>query len=114
MTKTPDVFAIPATVTERGQTTIPLAVRKMLNLNKGDQVVFRALSDGSVVIAKKPSCNEDPDPVLGKFLEFLASDIEKNPGQIRTMPRSLFKRARALVEGVEVNLDAELPDDNET
>jgi len=34
MAKVAEVLEIPATVTERGQTTVPAAIRKMLNLGK--------------------------------------------------------------------------------
>ncbi|HEU0073045.1 MAG TPA: type II toxin-antitoxin system PrlF family antitoxin [Dehalococcoidia bacterium] len=41
-----------ASVTERGQVTIPSEVRKLLGLNKRDKVVF-ALEDGHVML-KRP------------------------------------------------------------
>lgn len=72
MAKTAEILEIPATITERGQTTVPAAIRKMLALGKRDQVVFRGLADGTVVIAKKVAQVEDGDPVIGKFLAFLA------------------------------------------
>jgi len=52
MGKPAEILEIPATITERGQTTVPAAVRKMLGLGKRGRVVFRGLSDGTVVIAK--------------------------------------------------------------
>jgi antitoxin PrlF len=111
MAKTAEILEIPATITERGQTTVPAAIRKMLALGKRDQVVFRGLADGTVVIAKKVSRAEDGDPVIGKFLEFLARDMAKEPGRIRPVPSSLVSRGRDLVKGVKVDLDAPLPDD---
>jgi antitoxin PrlF len=41
MAKTTEILEISATVTARGQTSVPAAIRKMLALGKGDQVVFR-------------------------------------------------------------------------
>jgi antitoxin PrlF len=111
MAKTAEILEIPASITERGQTTVPAAIRKMLALGKRDQVVFRGLADGSVVIAKKEPQVEDGDPVIGKFLEFLARDMAKEPARIRPVPRSLISRGKALVKGVRVDLDAPLPDD---
>jgi antitoxin PrlF len=111
MAKTAEILEIPATITERGQTTVPAAIRKMLALGKRDQVVFRGLADGTVVIAKKVPRAEDGDPVIGKFLEFLARDMAKEPGRIRLVPSSLVSRGRDLVKGVKVDLDAPLPDD---
>jgi antitoxin PrlF len=42
---------IPATVTSKGQITLPKPVRDALNLNEGDRVLFRVL-EGRAVLAK--------------------------------------------------------------
>ncbi|UFX49439.1 type II toxin-antitoxin system PrlF family antitoxin (plasmid) [Bradyrhizobium sp. 41S5] len=111
MAKAAEILEIPATITERGQTTVPAAIRKMLALGKHDQVVFRALADGTVVIAKKVAQVEDGDPVIGKFLSLLARDMANEPSRIRPVPRSLVSRGKDLVKGVKVDLDAPLADD---
>ncbi len=111
MAKAAEILEIPATITERGQTTVPAAIRKMLALGKRDQVVFRGLANGTVVIAKKQALADEADPVIGKFLKFLANDMAKEPARIRPVPKSLIARGKALVKGVEVDLDAVLPDD---
>ena len=46
-----------ATVTERGQVTIPAEVRKVLGIGKGDRIVF-ALEDGKAVVKKALSLRE--------------------------------------------------------
>ena len=112
MAKTAKILEIPATITERGQTTVPAAIRKMLALGKRDQVVFRGLADGAVVVAKKPTRTDEGDPVIGKFLEFLARDMATKPARIRPVSKSLVARGKALVRGVEVDLDAALPEDD--
>src|SRR5665213_1013999 len=109
MAKTAELLEISAAITERGQTTVPAAIRKMLALGKRDQVVFRVLADGAVVIAKKQEHRDDSDPVIGNFLEFLARDMASNPARIRPAPRSLIARAKRLVRGVKVDLSAALP-----
>jgi antitoxin PrlF len=111
MAKTAEILEIPATITERGQTTVPAAIRKMLALGKRDQVVFRGLADGTVVIAKKLVREAEADPVIGTFLEFLARDMADNPARIRPVPKSLVARGKGLVKGVKVDLDLALPDD---
>ncbi len=111
MPKTSKILEIPATITERGQTTVPAAIRRMLSLSKRDRVVFRGLADGTVVIARKEERVEDRDPVIGKFLNFLASDMSADPRRIRPVSPGLVARGAALVEGVEVDMDASLPDD---
>ncbi len=107
MRKAAEILEIPATITARGQTTVPAAIRKMLGLGKSGRVVFRALADGTVVIAKKDDV--DQDPVIGKFLSFLAQDMAKEPRRIRPVRRD---RGKALVAGVDVDLDSALPDDD--
>ena len=111
MPKTAEILEIPATITERGQTTVPAAIRKMLALGKRDHVVFRGLADGTVVLAKK-TAPEKPDPVIGKFLAFLAKDMTSSPSRVRSVPRDLVTRASALVQGVDVDIDASLPADD--
>jgi antitoxin PrlF len=81
----------------------------MLALGKRDQVVFRGLADGTVVIAKRAG---KEDPVIGRFLVFLSRDMTNEPARIRPVPRALLSRGKALVKGVEVDLDAPLPDDD--
>ncbi|MBX9646543.1 MAG: type II toxin-antitoxin system PrlF family antitoxin [Xanthobacteraceae bacterium] len=111
MAKTAEILEIPATITDRGQTTVPAAIRKMLALGKRDQVVFRGLADGTVMISKKDAGANQSDPVIGKFLEFLARDMAKEPARIQPMSKSLLTRGKALVKGVKVDLDTALPDD---
>jgi antitoxin PrlF len=111
MAKAAEILEIPAAITERGQTTVPAAIRRMLALGKRDQVVFRGLADGTVTIAKKEARADAGDPVIGKFLEFLAEDMARDPARIRPAPKSLAARGKRLVKGVKVDLDATLPDD---
>jgi antitoxin PrlF len=114
MAKVAEVLEIPATVTERGQTTVPAAIRKMLNLGRRGHVVFKGMADGTVIIAKKDDAGvlEDGDPVIESFLAFLAQDMASHPQRIRSFPGNLLGRAKDLVEGVEVDLNSPLPDDN--
>jgi antitoxin PrlF len=111
MAKTAAILEIPATITDRGQTTVPAAIRKMLALGKRDQVVFRGLADGTVMISKKEARLDDGDPVIGKFLEFLARDMASESARIRPVPKSLLARGKALFKDVKVDLDETLPDD---
>ncbi|GEC15344.1 type II toxin-antitoxin system PrlF family antitoxin [Nitrobacter winogradskyi] len=111
MAKTAEILEIPATITDRGQTTVPAAIRKMLALGKRDQVVFRGLADGTVMISKKEARENQDDPVIGKFLDFLARDMAKEPARIRPVSKSTLTRGKALVKGVKIDLDAALSDD---
>lgn len=99
---------IDATITERGQTTVPAAIRKMLGVRKGG-IVFKGLADGTVVIEPKREADEN-DPALDEFLAFLERDIPANAA-IKPLDARFLKEIDALTEGVEVDLDAPLPDE---
>ena len=111
MQKIAEILEIPATITARGQTTVPAAIRKMLALGKRDRVVFRGLADGTVIIAKKDLEVERRDPVIDKFLKLLANDMATGADRILALPSDLLSRGMALVEGVECDLDSVLAED---
>jgi antitoxin PrlF len=48
---------------------------------------------------------------VSAFLDFLARDIALHPERLRPLDPAFVARIRALVEGVEVDLDAPLPPD---
>ncbi|WP_353932960.1 type II toxin-antitoxin system PrlF family antitoxin [Okeanomitos corallinicola TIOX110] len=45
------------------------------------------------------------------FLDFLNRDIKKNPSNIEPLTEDMYRRASMLTEGMETNLDEELPED---
>jgi antitoxin PrlF len=108
MAKTAEIPKILRTITERGHTTVPA---EDVCARQARPVVFRGLSDGTVVIAKKEPRADDGDPVIGSCLAFLAHDMAIEPARIRPVPRSMVSRGKALVKGVRVDLNARLPDD---
>ncbi|MGF1675030.1 MAG: type II toxin-antitoxin system PrlF family antitoxin [Rivularia sp. (in: cyanobacteria)] len=104
-------FQAESTLTDRYQTTVPEIVRKALRLDKRDKIHYTIEPDGKVTISRAEL--EDEDPIVGKFLNFLAQDMSKNPQNIRPISPELLNRAKELVAGVEFDLDAPLPDDEE-
>lgn len=100
---------IEATITERGQTTVPAAIRKMLGVKKGP-IIFKGLPDGTVVIEAKQEESEE-DPAIAKFLEFLERDIRENPQNLVPFTKEMMDEVNELVAGVEVDMDAPLDDD---
>ena len=98
---------LESTLTDRYQTTVPDAVRRALKLGKRDKIRYLVRPDGRVVLTRAAAARED-DPVLDKFLSFLARDIETNPGRVRNLDARLAKRVRSLVKGVKVDLNVEL------
>lgn len=57
--------------------------------------------------------SDGQDMVLCKFLDFLLQDMARYPLRLQAVDRSLLHRLSALVEGVEVDLDAPLSDSDE-
>jgi antitoxin PrlF len=100
-----------STLTDRYQTTIPAPIRNALGLQKGDKLFYSIQTEGQVVISRaEPTEN---DPILEKFLNFLAQDIEQNPHHIQAIGTDLVSRVQSLVADVEVDLDAPLSDEDE-
>ncbi|UVC07541.1 type II toxin-antitoxin system PrlF family antitoxin [Rhizobium sp. TH2] len=100
---------IEATITERGQTTIPAAIRKMLGVSKG-AIVFKGMPDGTVVIEPKVDDPEE-DPVIAKFLEFLERDIANNPQNLVPFTQEMLDEIDELIGDVDIDLDEPLKDD---
>jgi len=101
-----------STLTDRYQTTIPDSVRKALGLNKRDKICYNIQPDGKVWISRADGTEEN-DPVLGKFLNFLAQDMEQNPQHIQAISSNLVNHVQYLVSGVALDLDAPLLDEDE-
>ena len=102
---------IESTLTDRYQTTVPETVRRTLKLGKRDKIHY-IIRNGEVVLTRAEVAAGN-DPVLGKFLEFLARDIASHPERLQAVDRNLVKRIRSLVGGVKVDLDDALSADDE-
>lgn len=92
-----------STITAKGQTTVPKSVRQALGVDAGDQIAFR-LDAGGVTVHRVD--DRQADPAVGAFLQFLAKDLQANPARIREFTPEMANRIAALVDGVEVDLDA--------
>ena len=108
----PATFEVESTLTDRYQTTVPETVRRALRLGKRDKIHYTIRPSGEVVLTRA-EFSEDDDPVLGQFLTFLASDIASHPDRLQAVDARFVQRIQSLVGGVEVDLDAPLPADNE-
>ncbi len=91
-----------STITAKGQTTIPRAIRQALGVQAGDSIAFRVVK-GRVII--EPVREEHEDPAIQKFLKLLGREIETNPKFVKPFPEKLAARARALTKGMKVDLD---------
>lgn len=100
-----------STLTDRFQTTVPSSVRHALRLGKRDKIKYAIQSDGSVVISRVEP--EESDPVLGEFLSFLAQDMQTHPERLQPLTANMRNSVETLVEGVEIDLDAPLTDEDD-
>jgi len=100
-----------STLTNRYQTTVPNIIRKALRLEKKDKIRYTVQPDGSVIMSRANQAEDDP--VLAKFLTFLADDISQNPQNVSAINSNLLDRVRPLVSDVEIDLDRPLSDEDE-
>lgn len=94
-----------STLTAKGQTTVPKAVRQALGISAGDRIAFR-VDDGGKVSLARDEAPEEPSAV-DAFLAFLSNDIKRRPQAVTPMPDDAVRRMRALSDGVEVDLDGD-------
>lgn len=104
------IFEEISTISSKGQTTVPKAVRQALGVNEGDQIAFRVDETG-VTLRRAEETREDP--AIASFLSFLSKDIEANPEKLRAFPLGLAKHIASLTRGVEFDPDAEIDGDVE-
>ncbi len=105
-------FEVESTLTDRYQTTVPETVRRALRLGKRDKIHYAIRPSGEVVLTRVEDSVCD-DPVLGRFLAFLASDMASHPERLQAIDASFVKRLQALTDGIDVDLDTALSADDE-
>lgn len=108
----PATLDVESTLTDRYQTTVPETVRRALRLGKRDKIHYSIRPSGEVVLTRAAS-HEGDDPVLGQFLNFLASDMASHPERLQAVDTGLVQRLQSLVGGIEVDLDGALSADDE-
>ena len=63
-----------ATVTAKGQITLPKAIRQALGVDAGAKVAFELRENGRIVVSRADADHEDP--AIGAFLDLLSDDIQ--------------------------------------
>jgi len=100
--------AIPeiATLTSKGQITLPKAIRRALGADTGTELAFE-LRGSEVVVTRADA--EHEDPAIAAFLALLARDIEAGRN-VRGLPEEL---ARTMLEhaGQNVTLEDDFDED---
>jgi antitoxin PrlF len=79
-----------STITAKGQTTVPKAVRQALGVTYGGQIAFR-IENGRVSVVNPEV--EHRDPALASFLKVLEKDIAGGRN-VRDLPASLSATLR--------------------
>ena len=92
-----------STITAKGQTTVPRAVRRALGVDYGGRIAFR-VDAGGVTVHRAETA--DDDPVIGGFLAFLAEDLRRRPEAVTALSAALAGRIAALTQAVAVDLAA--------
>ena len=75
-----------ATMTAKGQITVPKTIRQALGVDVGARVAFELQEDGQVVVSRADA--EHEDPAIGAFLDLLAGDIRAGR-HVRAIPDDL-------------------------
>ena len=83
-----------ATITSKGQITLPKPIRQALGVDAGGKVDFELREDGQVVVSRAEA--EHEDPAMGAILGRLAEDMQAGR-HIRGLPDEL---ARAMLAQV--------------
>jgi len=92
-----------ATLTSKGQITLPKSIRQALGVDTGGKVAFE-LRGGEVVVTRAEA--EHADPAIGAFLGLLEADIRAGR-HLQSLPEDLA-RAMLANAGHAVNLDEEI------
>lgn len=96
-----------ATITSKGQITLPKPIRQALGVDYGGKVAFDLR--GSQVVVSRVEDEPHEDPAIGSFLALLEKDIQSGR-HITTLPDDV---ARAMLATLKrpVDLDEEIEGD---
>jgi len=77
-----------ATITSKGQITLPKPIRQALGVDYGGKVAFDLM--GSQVVVSPADAGEHEDPAIGSFLSLLEADIRSGQ-HVNTLPDDLVE-----------------------
>ena len=94
-----------ATITSKGQITLPKPIRQALGVDYGGKVAFDLLGSKVVVTRVEESTHEDP--AIGDFLSLLEADI-RSAKHLTTLPEDLAQAMLAtLSKPIDLGVDIE-------
>lgn len=96
-----------ATLTSKGQITLPKPIRQALNVDAGGKLAFDLEGD-RVIVSRVAEANEPhEDPAIANFLDLLEKDIQSGR-RVTTLPDDLARAMlAALGQPVDLNADIE-------
>lgn len=77
-----------ATLTSKGQITLPKPIRQALGVDIGGKIAFDLHEDGNITVRRAD--NEHKDPAIGAFLNLLTQDIQAGK-HIQSLPTELLQ-----------------------
>lgn len=92
-----------ATLTSKGQVTLPKSVRQLLGIDTGGKIAFD-VRGGEIVVSRVDAIHEDP--AIGAFLGLLEADI-RSGRNLTTLPEHLAQTMLANANH-SVNLDEDI------
>lgn len=93
-----------ATITAKGQITLPKPIRQALGVDYGGKVAFELR--GKQIVVSRVDDSSDEDPAIASFLSILESDV-KTGRHITTLPDDLVNAMLATLKHP-IDLSAEI------
>jgi antitoxin PrlF len=93
---------VVCTITAKGQTTVPKAIRQALGVGFGGHIAFR-VEDGTVSV--HAVTGSEQDPALAPFLALLEHDFAARPEVLAPLTPELAARMTEATKGVDVDPD---------
>ena len=92
-----------ATMTAKGQITIPKPIRQALGADSGTKVTFELHENGQVVVSRADA--EHEDPAIRAFLDLIEKEIGAGRG-VEEIPDDV---AQEMLEHAELDIDLDEP-----
>jgi antitoxin PrlF len=92
-----------ATMTAKGQITVPKPIRQALGAHAGTKVTFELHENGQVVVSRADA--EHEDPAIGAFLNLIEKEIEAGRG-VEEIPGDI---AHEMLEHAKLDIDLDEP-----
>src|SRR5690554_1067198 len=97
-----------ATITSKGQITLPKSIRQLLGVDAGGKVAFDLQQDGRITVSRVQA--EHEDPAIHAFLSLLEKDIQagRHIQELSDdLTRSMLERANHNVD-LDEDIDGEV------